>query len=123
VWGDAPLTQSRRSLQSHLSRIRRVLDDVAARCGPNAGGTLHREAGGYAIASAEEPSADSVRRSGITTTEIGRSEMASLGKKLQDLAKDPKAKKLADKAREVATDPNNRQKVSLVRERLRRRPR
>lgn len=45
----------------------------------------------------------------------------TFARKLQELAKNPQAQKIVDKAKAAVQDPKNREKVSLVRERLKRR--
>lgn len=44
IWGDAPPAQARRSLQAHIARIRRALEDAEP-----GGAPLTRESGGYRL--------------------------------------------------------------------------
>ena len=44
IWGDSPPAQARRSLQAHIARIRRALEDAEP-----GGAPLTREAGGYRL--------------------------------------------------------------------------
>ncbi|HWH01393.1 MAG TPA: BTAD domain-containing putative transcriptional regulator [Pilimelia sp.] len=52
VWGDAPPMRARRSLQAHIARVRRILDDVAGSSWTRP--RVVREPGGYVVAATED---------------------------------------------------------------------